>query len=485
MELTKIYGIEFDESVPQGGEKRLFAAENMKNDYVVGDRFQLNGGRNDFDNTYPFGAIRVCNVAFRDGVRCVTYEGEPGFSRTGENGNVMVQIPRFYSKREKIGSVERWMISGTKHPGFEIEPAFTRGGKELDCIYVGAYNYQDRGNGLFSSSGDLPDVSLAAHVYTDAMKKEGYDPYDLAVYLCLQKLIVIEFGTRYVKQHLGGIGFLRYFSGLTSRNCIQEMAPNRITICRANWGDHFAPGHEIGIGHVEDDPSIHATIERIEVHPSNPEWLDIYYAGEDLQGTVFPEQDAAYGIGQRNGLSDGISYHTGRADLRSLAPECDYLVNAFRYRGIENVWGNVWEHMEGLRIRNLQYSYTFDPELYDSDPSRWKQVSFTAPHQHYLAEKATDLWTDTMGYDPNKPLLLLPCHSVGNKSHFGKYYDSAVYSYTDKDYSDRPVDPQHAWRFVVGGGYDHSFFGSLFTYRGFISDTLAEWIYSHRVCLRR
>lgn len=485
MDLTKIYGIEFDETIPQGSEKRICDAKGLQNDYVVGDSFQKNNGHNDFDSAYPFGAIRLCNVTFRNGIRHITYEEEPGFCRTGENGNIMVQIPKFYSKREKCGTIERWMISGTQHPGFVTEPAFIRGGKELEYIYVGVYNYQNRGDGLFSSSGGFPDVSMPATAYTDALAQAQYDPYDLAVYLCLQKLITIEFGTRYVKAHLGSIGYMRYFSRILPSNTIKAMGPNRITISRTGWGDHFAPGHAIGMGHVEDDPSIRATIVKIEENPDDPQLLDVYYAGEDLRGTVFPEQDAAYGIPQRNGLADAIGYHTGRADLKSLAPDIDYLVNAFRYRGIENVWGNVWEHMAGLRIQNLQYFYTFDPELYEADIALWKQVSFSAPHQHYLTAKATNLWTDVMGLDPSEPLLLLPSHSTGDNHIYGMYYDSAFYSYTDRDYSDRPVDPQQQWRFVVGGGYDHSVFGSLFTYRGFISDTLAEWIYSNRVCLRR
>ena len=51
MDLTKIYGIEFDEAVLRGGEKRICDAAGLENDYVVGQAFQKHSGKNDFDNT--------------------------------------------------------------------------------------------------------------------------------------------------------------------------------------------------------------------------------------------------------------------------------------------------------------------------------------------------------------------------------------------------------------------------------------------------
>ena len=110
MDITKILGIEFDDSIPNGGERRICDASEMHNDYVVGSVFQINGGINDFDNAYPFGAMRLCNLKLENGKKVITYEGEAGFDRTGVSGNVMVEIPKFYSCREKSGTIERWMI---------------------------------------------------------------------------------------------------------------------------------------------------------------------------------------------------------------------------------------------------------------------------------------------------------------------------------------------------------------------------------------
>lgn len=222
----------------------------MENDYVVGDRFQKNGGKNDFDDAYPFGQIRLCNLQLVNGEKKLTMEGEPGFDRTGKNGNVMVRIPKFYSRREKEGTLERWMVSGVCHEGFSLEPCFLRDGKELDCIYVGAYNSCEKGGGLFSVSDCVPDTMQSITEFEEAYAADGYDPYDFATMLCLQKLCVIELGTRQLKKTLGGVCMMKYFSRVTPSNCITDLGKNRISMRfhEKLRNAYFAPGHDIGFG---------------------------------------------------------------------------------------------------------------------------------------------------------------------------------------------------------------------------------------------
>jgi len=483
MDRNRIYGIEFDEAVPSGGEKRILDACGLVNDYVVGDRFQ-NGGKNDFDQAYPFGAIRLCCVTLEGGSRRVVYEGEPGFRRTGEAGNVMAEIPLFYSSREKHGTVERWMVSGVCHPGFAPEPVFVRDGRILERVYVGVYNTTQRGKDLFSAAGDFPDVCKTPLEFSRAYAAAGYMPYDLAMRLCLERLMVIEFGTRYLKKHLGSVGSMRYFYQMNPRVEIKAMAPNRVTIFQKSWGKCFAPGHEIGFGHQEHDRSIHATILQVEENSQDPEMMDIIYGGPDLRGRIAPGTDAAFGIPQKNGLSDALSYHTGRLDMRCLDMAWAYLVGPFRWRGIENVWGNVWEYTEGIRVRGLRYYVTFEPALYEADLSFWQELCFSAPLQDRLADGAKGLWIDAMGFDPALPLVLLPAHAVGNWQTHGEYYDSAVYTYGGRTFDNLPIPVDEPWRCVSGGGFDHSLFGSLFTLRAWIDEDTAEWINSSRVCLR-
>ena len=485
MDKSKIYGISFDEAVPFGSEQRIMDAKGLKNDYVVNHSFVLNNGQNDFDQAYPFGAIRLCNVSIKNGETKVTYEGEPQFSRTSSNSNVMVQIPKFYSRREKEGSVEKWMVSGFCHEGFQLEPCFLRGGKELEYVYVGVYNTTSIGNGVFSVTGDFPDINKTAGEFAKEYNASGYDCYDLAIHLALQKLMVIEFCRRDLKYVLGGIGRMRYCSRVTEAAAIVALDHHKVTIRGKVRGTFFAVGQEMGLGHTEKDMSIHRTVTHVTQNPENPELVDVYYSGKTLVGLVAPGTDAAFGIPQRNGGADALPYHTGRWEIHApLAPEEDAQLSAFRYRNIENVWGNIWEFTAGLKVKRLQYYYTFDPELYDADLSQWKHYPYPSLLRNSLPKRdaSTTPWISQMGFDPNEPLLPLPTAMALGTS--GDFYDGVLYTYGDRDYKNDPIDPDNIYSTVMGGAFDHENM-SLFCFRCFMLPGARHWLYGSRVCLRK
>lgn len=487
MDKQKIYGIEFDSAEKRGGEHRIMDAANLQNDYVVGDCFQKNNGKNDFDDAYPFGAIRLCNLRLVNGEKQIILAGEPGFDLTGKSGNVMVQIPKFYSRREKEGTVERWMVSGVCHEGFALEPCFLRGGKELEYIYVGAYNSSAKGNGVYSASGTTPDVMLSISEFEQAYAADGYDPYDFAVMLCLQKLCVIELGARQLKQVLGGVCMMKYFSRVTAINCITELGKNRISMpfnerCR---NPYFAPGHDIGFGRTAKSYAHKRTVTSVSRNSENPDWVDICYDGEDLSGELAAMEDSAYGIPQDNGKADCLPYHTGRCDLQApFGGSITHLLCPFRYRYIENLWGNVWEFVSGLQMQDLTFRYTFEPELYAEDSSLWHIHPMKAPEQHLLPDLNPDgpHWINSFGFDPENPLVALP--DSASSGNLGDYFGTVINAYKDKDYDNNPISPDIVYSVATGGAWDHKF-ASPFLYRCFMTRTSKNWLYSNRLCLRK
>ena len=58
---------------------------------------------------------------------------------SGADGQVMVEIPKFWYKHSYAGSTHTWEISPVAVVGFSVHPAFLSGATELDYIYVGAY----------------------------------------------------------------------------------------------------------------------------------------------------------------------------------------------------------------------------------------------------------------------------------------------------------------------------------------------------------
>jgi len=59
---------------------------------------------------------------------------------TGADGMVMVEIPKFYVKRTVAGTITTWSVADTALPGFVVHPAFIKDGTEVDYRYYGAYD---------------------------------------------------------------------------------------------------------------------------------------------------------------------------------------------------------------------------------------------------------------------------------------------------------------------------------------------------------
>ena len=57
----------------------------------------------------------------------------------GSDGQVMVQIPKFWYKHTYVGTVHTWEVSTVARTGFDVHPAFLSGATESDYIYIGAY----------------------------------------------------------------------------------------------------------------------------------------------------------------------------------------------------------------------------------------------------------------------------------------------------------------------------------------------------------
>ena len=59
---------------------------------------------------------------------------------TGADGNVMVEIPKFYYRQNRSGSLYTWEISHVSLPGFVVHPAFVKDGSEIATRYYSAYD---------------------------------------------------------------------------------------------------------------------------------------------------------------------------------------------------------------------------------------------------------------------------------------------------------------------------------------------------------
>lgn len=474
---NKIYGIQFDITESNPICTRIADAEGLKNDFVVGSTYQLNNGVNDFDNIFPWCDIKLCNLSFdNNGNKIITYQGESGFSLDGTNGNVMVEIPKFYSMRERIGNNEIWAITGEPKSGFKVEPAFLVDGKEIDFVYVSAYNSSNLKNGnAFSYTNSLPTSGKTQSTYISNFSNVGLQSYDLSIFMLMQKLMTIEFATRNIQNYLGGITYLLYNYTGSTENLIKDKGTNYVVITKTkDRANYFYVGERVLVGGSEGSFNNARYITNIESLANNQ--LKITYDGEDLSGSLTVDTDGLYGCPQKNGLCDNLTYHTGRTNFSS-GSMASY-VNPFRYRYIENVWGNVWEKITGLKIKNLNYYYSFIPNYNEpiTNNSEWKTVNYVAPLQPSLGETNKG-WIVKNGYDNNNRLISLPT-VVGATNDGGnnKYFSDCFYSKNETASTEYIA--------CVGAGWDHSIHGGLFTLRGYLTANDNAWLYGNRAIYR-
>ena len=100
------------------------------------------------------------------------------------------------------------------------------------------------------------------------------------------------------------------------------------------------------------------------------------------------------------------------------------------WRGIENLWGNIWNWIDGLNINN-RVPYVCDTFTFVDDTSTgYTQIGFSIPSQN--------AYVSALGYDANNDWIMLPSEATGanENSAIGDY----VYSNT-------------GWRVACLGGY--------------------------------
>jgi hypothetical protein len=144
----------------------------------------------------------------------------------GTDGMVMVEIPKFYTKREKVGSLITWSISEVPLTGYTIHPAFIKDGAEVANRYYGAYDacYWDATDSTYKSGLNLDALTVdtsedklasVSGVYPivgvtratcralAANRGTGWRQLDFTLWSAVQMLYLIEYQSFYSQNILG------------------------------------------------------------------------------------------------------------------------------------------------------------------------------------------------------------------------------------------------------------------------------------------
>lgn len=401
---TSIFGVKFSLASSNPAGTRTDVAAGIAFTPGIGA-----AGSSGFDG-YSLYDLKTCN---RAAGAVTAYLGEPGFSASTKD--TFVEIPKGYYRRWTDATYEYYQISKEVFPGAKLHPCFERGGEIKEFVYLAAYKSSyDGASKHESKSGALPDVVISRTTSRTRSRVRGVyaSMQDLQVRDWLNLLFMVESGTRDCQTAVGK-GYSEMPYSATHVATVAESAVNRIIIANA-FADVFVIGQEISIGTSLGLNGIVAdrTISAIAVYDASNKAITFSGAAVNIAiGNI------VWTSRQKNGKTDAIGQGTGRATGTDGT-------TAIRYRGIENPWGNVWEWVDNLNIRNnLGYS---DIEgrinLYSDTDFGTNYTPFAA------AFPAANGYMKRPMFDENIGVGCLPSDASGSSSaqYFCDYYYQAA-----------------------------------------------------------
>ena len=305
----------------------------------------------------------------------------------GSDGQVMVEIPKFYYKYEydNTGSVvkHRWRISEVALSGYEVHPAFKKGGTEKDYCYIGAYE--------------------AALYDTSASR------YGNGLYLPAHSVVFASADKSLTTGLTGGFSLLEagdkiVISGTTSNNgtfTVATVSATKITVDEAitdetaantvitNQRDFTATTGDKLSSVSGKSPMVQLTRANARVIATNrgAKWFQMDFDTVSAiqllfvieYGSFYSQSVLGAGISNVNnwpaynnynpiapsGNSNVIGNASGNnAGATAAATEkAKYL----SYRGIENIYGHIWGWVDGFSINSNAAYVSSNPSEFSDD----------------------------------------------------------------------------------------------------------------------
>ena len=235
---------------------------------------------------------------------------------TGTDGQVMVQIPKFWYKYGYSGTTHTWEIASIPIDGFEVHPAFLKNGAEVDYRYIGAYE------------GSMYDASATGMVASGSIATNMYASGDK---LC--SLSGEYPKTNETRAEFRAMGTAR---GTGWRQLDYDLASAVQLLYLVEYAD-FDSQSTIGEGRTQ---------------LSGGSWTAGSYIGQ---------------CGKSNGDGNGTNNVEGNTN------------NAYMtYRGIENFFGNIWKFVDGININdNVPYVSNNDANWADDTATNYTDLGVT------------------------------------------------------------------------------------------------------------
>ena len=346
--------------------------------------------RNDFDNIFPWSHMRKC-VIEESGK--IIYQGYPNYETS--NGDYMIEIPSFYLKHTVDDDDLEYWVSAYSGQGFV----------KTEKFYIAQFKTSE---GDKSRPNTTPLVFQALDTFRNGArsKGDGWQVIDMYGHYILRVLYQVEFAHLNSQTILGtGVTSGRYSDDSI---LVAESNTNTVTVSSA-VGSYFEIGETVSISTTRGSSSAIAHDRLITDKQTVGENTEITL---DVSAFNVGTNHIIYHVGQHTGKTLDLTSSSGQSVGRSGR-------QSITYRGVEDIFGNVYEWIDGTLINDRQAYTCNDPSKYSNSlTSDYKEIGYT--------NHETDGYVSQMGFDENYPHVEFPVKTGAGSStgYCDNYYQN-------------------------------------------------------------
>lgn len=349
--------------------------------------------QNDFDYIYPWSDITsyIYNTTTNE---VVAEYGDINYNPDGSLGEVFTRIPSFYWKRWRDDTYEYVSISASKLEGYIKSEQFS----------VGRYTTSYINSKMSSRSGEVPEANRNITSFRTESRKLGNNIAILDYhYFLIQMLCLVEYAD-YNSQLMLGNGMTTFRTDNNDKSLVAETGVNRIII-NTSGANNFKIGQQVSIGTSSAynwSVARNRTITKKEDYSfGDITGTAIYFDGDSVNIAL---NNVLWTTGQKSGGCDTLGMKSGCTANDGKT--------AVAYRGIENPFGNVFQFIDGINVKDHVCYLCTSQDDYVVD-------KFTSPYNALGYTNAlTNGYSKSLGYDNNYPIASFPTE-IGTSSTTG------------------------------------------------------------------
>lgn len=398
-----------------------------------------NGGtvQNDFDSLAPWSDIKSCNYDLTT-KKIKAWFGDANFKFDGSNGDVFTYIPKTYWKIYQENDYDYVLLADYPRAGF----------MEVDGFFTGRYNGSVVSDVLHTYSGLVPTTSKTIGQFRTLANALGNEFSQLDWrYFVVQMLYLVEYANYNSQSMLGnGVMNRKYLKTL-----IAENNTNRVVIGSASG---YYVGQIIRIGTSDGGTQV-ADARKITA-------IEAYDDGT-VTGSAITFDGAAVNIAVDNFVCT-MAQITGQCDALGMKSGCinNDGYHSMIYRGIENIFANIWQWVDGINIKDHLAYICKDHSKYASDKfdGDYKPLAYTNCDTNGNPKK--------LGLDVDEPFFRFPTEIGGGTSTY-------MCDYYWQNTGNRVA--------LVGGSFNGGAYDGLWYWSFGNSSSGANWHFGARVLI--